>query len=288
MLAACGDSGAARHDAAVSDALEDAPPDVGIDAIEIATGPWGTPARVFPLETASQDDPTLTADLLEMYFDQNGDIYVTTRASTSDPWSMPIVSTALSSPQLDGSPEITGDGLTIYLDSRRAPVIGQNDIWMATRASRTSPWTTPVQVTELCSTDNDDSATPMDNGLVLVMQSDRNATEARLYISTRASTSAAWSMPVELAELTTGIGDYAPLLAADGRTIYFDSLISNMGDLYSATRATPSGSFENAQVISELSTAFTTDADPWVSPDGHVIVFSRYQGGVDTLWQASR
>src|ERR1043165_312493 len=46
----------------------------------------------------------------------------------------------------EDDPGISRDGLEIYWASKRT---GASKIWMSRRASRTDPWGTPAQVTEL-------------------------------------------------------------------------------------------------------------------------------------------
>src|SRR5262245_53540373 len=78
-----------------------------------ALGPWGTPAPTFA--GTDDDDPSLTADLRELYFNRASDIYRATRASPSDAWSTPELVAELSSAASETTPEITGDGLTIFI-----------------------------------------------------------------------------------------------------------------------------------------------------------------------------
>src|SRR5690349_20008434 len=98
--------GEASHDASMPDVLvPDAPPDGAMPL-----GPWGLPTALFP--GGGDDDPTLTGDLLELYFNRNSDIYTSTRASVTDAWGTPALVTELSTVYNETTPEITYDGLT--------------------------------------------------------------------------------------------------------------------------------------------------------------------------------
>ena len=54
----------------------------------------------------------------------------------------------LSSPFNDGGPVIRRDGLELFLDSNRPGALGGEDIWVATRASVSDPWSPPVHLGE--------------------------------------------------------------------------------------------------------------------------------------------
>ncbi len=282
VVGACADQKQpARTDAAVdaaTDAALDASVDAPVDAI--ALGPWGTPQQVFATD---EDDPTLTADQLEMYLNKGGDIYATTRESLTDEWAMPAKVIELSSASNETTPELTSDGLTIYVASRRTPTLGQEDIWMATRASRTSTWDPPTRIVELSSCLLDMAATPHADGKTLVLTSSRGGIPA-IYVSTRASATDPWGLPVELTELASAIGDLDAVLSADAKTIYWGSASSGGGDLMQATRDSVTDPFGAPEVITELSDPLLLEADPWVSPEGRHMFFER-DGGI---WESSR
>jgi hypothetical protein len=274
-IGACG-FGPASSAGAGSDALvPDSPGDGPSDAAP-PTGPWGTATVVFPGGVAD-DDPTLTADLLELYFNRNSDIYVTTRTAIGSPWSVPSLVTELSTASPETTPEITSDGLTIFLSR-------SDDIYVATRPNRATAWSTPVVVTELDSASIDAASAPTDDLLAIVLTSDRLTVYSDLFISTRATVAAVWSAPVPLAEVNSAYADFSPMLSQDRLTIYFDSGRNGVDeDLYMATRTTTALPFSTPTPITELDTPAAED-DPWVSPDGHHIVFER----AGQLYEASR
>jgi Tol biopolymer transport system component len=106
---------------------------------------FGAPALAPGLDTG-QDDfrPNLRRDGLEIFFDSNrtgslggNDIWTSTRASTSDPWSTPtnlVVNTAAS----EDRPSLSWDGATLYFGSNRTGE-GSFDLYVTTRAKLTGP-----------------------------------------------------------------------------------------------------------------------------------------------------
>lgn len=104
-------------------------------------GSFGPATLVAELSSPSDDArPALRRDGLEIFFDSNRpgslgalDIWVSTRASTSDPWSSPGNVTAVNSTALDARPALSFDGTTLYLHSGRVGGSGGNDIYVSTR-----------------------------------------------------------------------------------------------------------------------------------------------------------
>ena len=104
---------------------------------------WSTPVLVPELNSPYIEvQPTVSRSGLELFFTSNRpgtygqfDLWVSTRASTSDPWSTPvnlgpIVNTAGVN---QGHPAISGDGTTLYFYSNRVGGSGLLDLWVTTR-----------------------------------------------------------------------------------------------------------------------------------------------------------
>jgi hypothetical protein len=251
----------------------DAPADVAVDAQPL--GAWGTPQPVFSTATGGDDDPSLTGDMLELYFNRNADIYVATRAAVNQPWGTPTLVAELSSTSSETTPEITYDGLTIYVGSDRPGTAGQDDIWVSTRATRSDTWSAPVRVAELSTSSEDAASAPAPGDLTIVWTSSVTG-DYEIYRATRSSKTATWSTPQAVTEVNSTAADYSPMLSADQLTIYLDS-VRNAGndDLYYATRATTSDAFGTPQPINELNTTAGAESDPWISPDSRHLYFTR-------------
>lgn len=246
-------------------------------------GPWREPTPL-ALDLTGIDDPTLTSDLLELYVNLSGtDIYVAKRASVAEPFGPTTRVVELSSGTAEGAPEVSGDGLSLYMTSMRA---GTFDIWLATRTDRTQPWSPPQPVTELNSPGEDFSSAPTDDQLTIVFTSDRNAS-AEIFLSTRATSDTTWNTPLDLVEVGGTFHDAGPMLSSDGLTLFFDSNRTGTNDLYEARRATVDDSFDPPIAIVELATDQNED-DPWISPDGHTMIFSSDRDGTRRLWQTTR
>ena len=153
---------------------------------------FGTPEPVSELSTAGdEDDVTLRADLLEIFFDRDGDLFSATRGGTQDPWQGVGVIGALSSTSPDGTPEVAGNGRTIFFSSSRTGGQGGADIWSSTRFSVVSGWDTPVVQTDLNSSGSDYAPVPSDDLLHVTFGSTRDGTND-LFTSNRADPGAAW------------------------------------------------------------------------------------------------
>jgi hypothetical protein len=123
--------------------------------------PWGEPVNVGPPINTENDEHRVAVfnDERELYFcDWNGtragsfgwaDVYVSTRASKTDPWGEPQnLGPVLNSPGDEYGPTyIFPDGLHAYFTSYdREGGAGGGDIWIITRPSPTAPWDTMLPV----------------------------------------------------------------------------------------------------------------------------------------------
>ena len=104
--------------------------------------PWGPPANLGSAVNSSTFDlwPNISADGLALFFGSGrppglvpDDIWVTTRATVSDPWGLPVnlgPRVNLSAAD-DDCPSISADGRTLYFTSNRPGGYGSYDIWQA-------------------------------------------------------------------------------------------------------------------------------------------------------------
>jgi Tol biopolymer transport system component len=174
----------------------------------------------------------LTADRLELFFFSGRpggaggrDIWVLRRAAPTAPWDAPRVVTELNSSNDDYMPSLTGDGLTIFFASNR---IGRSDdIWTASRASRTAPFSVPATVAELSSLPTP-ATSPFiaRDGLTLLFADERAGGQGArdLWTTTRASPTAPFANPTNLGALFNSAAiDDDPSLSFDGRELFFAS-----------------------------------------------------------------
>lgn len=269
------------------------------DAVPDALGAFSAPVVVPELSdpSFSDDDPTVTSDLREMYFASlrpggaggMGDIWVSTRNTPDDPWGVPVPVVQLNSADEDESPGISADGLTIYfMSARPGGPVGRN-IWVATRMLRTDPWSAPTLVAELSSPDDDYQAQPSVSGLRLVMY--RDALPQRdLFEAGRATSGALWSTPTSLTAVNTSSEERSPCLDASDREIWFSSdrnASPGIHDIFTAVRTDPTQAFGLAIAVPHLNSS-ADDDDPWLSPDGRVIYFSSNRTGNREIYEAQR
>lgn len=104
-------------------------------------GKW-TPAKNIgaPVTTLNHESTaSLSRDgntLLIFKDDNNGDIYVTSRKSSNDPWSIPEPLEGVNSTYAEVSSSLSTDGSTLYFASDRPGGLGGFDIYVATKDGR--------------------------------------------------------------------------------------------------------------------------------------------------------
>lgn len=285
LLAGCGrigfapsDVDAADHDAAGSDAADD-----------VFVRPFGPPQRIPEIASAFEDDdPSMTADGLELYFGSARAGTVRTfrsiRASPSDPWSAPTEVTALG-PQ-NNNPRVSYDGLAIYFSSDRAPSEGV-DIWRATRPSRELEFGTPERVVELSTPKRDFEPAVATTQSAAVLTSDRESGDSDLFVAERRG-DGSFASPVRLALSDDPLAHGSPWLLPDGlHLVYHRELGGMRRELLYATRSSMSEPFGAPTVLVELDTP-TDDQDPWLSPDGRTILFASDRDGNPDIYIATR
>ena len=260
----------------------------------VVLGPWSAPTPIASLDDGySYDDPTLTDDLLEIYFNAvrpenlgGADIWRATRSAPDAAWEAPSLVLELSSVGADNTPEISSDGLTIFI---ARTVAGNEDIFVSTRPDRGAPWSTPAPVAELNTPAGDSAASVRSDLVELVFSSTRDVADRDLYLATRADPQRQWLPPQPLTAVNSSSLEGSPFLDATGRTLYFHRDINLNGerDLYVATRPTVADPFGPPTVIGELASA-QDESDPWVSSDGRYMVFTYDTGGNPRLFETYR
>lgn len=133
--------------------------------------PWGPPINLGPKVNSVYDElfPSISSDGRELYFSDwlairpggcgLGDVWVTTRSSIDDPWGDPnSPGPSINGLYNDGSPYISGDGQSLYLCSERPGGYGRSDMWVASRASASEPWSVPVNLGSIVNSTSYDGA----------------------------------------------------------------------------------------------------------------------------------
>lgn len=118
------------------------------DAYVQCTEPWSSPMDI-TVSTQRMFSGSVTADDLEMFLNDDGsltangiEMWVSTRPDKTQPFGLAtLVMSPPNSVDSDADPSISDDGLEIYF--YRISI----GVYTSQRATRTSPWSTPVPVT---------------------------------------------------------------------------------------------------------------------------------------------
>jgi hypothetical protein len=251
---------------------------------------------VSELGTPSSDNPTLTSDLLEIFFTSNRDnastdIWTARRASPADPFgAVALVSEASSPSSFETSSAISGDGLTLWFGSDRVGGLGGLDIWVTRRSNRDAAWSVPEDLAELNSPAFDLPRPLGLHNLVMPLSSERDSALVYwTYFSARATEAGAFGALVPIRELSfTDQSTVDAFLTDDGLTLFYSSSPpEGAGDLFVASRRTTSDPFTLSAPVDDLNTPTHSERDPWLSPDGQTFFFTSDRGGLLQIYQAS-
>jgi len=258
----------------------------------------------------------ISADGLEVYIDKpvsggiastNWDMYVSTRTTTDDPWSVPVsLGSTVNSDYSDAFACLSGNELELYFASSRSGGHGSFDIWVATRQTRSDPWATPENLGPMINTTGTDN-TPWitRDGLGLYFSSDRPGGYggADIWVTTRVSTNDAWGEPANLGPpVNSEAGDYLPSLSSDGLVLFFsdyDNLNTGMrpggnglSDMWMARRKSNTDPWEPPVGLGKGMNTNCWDTQPRICPDGSVLYFTssrpetRIWSQREDIWQA--
>jgi hypothetical protein len=245
---------------------------------------------------AIDEDPTFTADALELYFMSTRaggrDIWTARRVTAADSWQAPARVAELDSGDSDWAPAVSLDGLRIWFASDRGSV-GRGQIWQATRASRASAWNPPAPVAELASGSVDFAPAVDATETTMYMSSDRASAGGTgggahfdLYASTRAGSGAAWGAPSAIPGVNSAEDEYDPFVAQGGLVVFFTSMRSGMGDIYWSSRRSLAEPFAPPIALGDLvSSAY--DSDATLSADLGTVMFSSTRSGNAELYEAA-
>jgi hypothetical protein len=197
---------------------------------------WAGGIKPTPPNSSSSDgNPDISADGLTLFFNSDRlvggfgghDIWLTTRATTDDPWSEPVnLGPTINGPYIDAHPSISTDGLSLFFCSTR-PGYGDRDIYLSTRATINDPWSEPVNLGPIVNSLSWDSGPDISSdGLKLFFDSERPGGYGKMdiWLTTRTTIDDPWGVPVNLGPIvSTSNNDYTPCISADGSILYFYS-----------------------------------------------------------------
>ncbi|MEO7684468.1 MAG: hypothetical protein ABIU86_11100 [Gemmatimonadaceae bacterium] len=199
--------------------------------------PFGPPQPLGPTVNSASEDacPGISPDELSLFFCSKRpggfgdfDLWVSERATRADSFGPaknlgPTVNTSL----LDGLPDLSADGLTLFFDSNRAGGLGSSDIWMTTRATTAAPWGAPENLGPPVNSSFFDVAPDISpNGLEFLFTSDRPGGSGGedLWVAARTSVRDSFGPPQNLGRaINSSATEYGAHRLADGLSLVFAS-----------------------------------------------------------------
>jgi hypothetical protein len=276
------DSGTSTADSSTTDPSAGSSESTG-DPAPIQLGPFAEPTPVDILNSdAFDDDPTLRADLREIYFAStrpegqgSEEIWRSERASIDDDWDPPTLMTAFNSPDQDGWPELSRDGLVLTFGSNRAGGAGGFDLYIVTRADTDAAWSEPMPLAELNTPGGEASAVFSDDRTEVLFTSGVASNADDISRATRRSTAVMFDAPAPLLTVNTDARDAVAFLDVTQTRVLFASNRPGTGgmDLWTAVRDRGTA-FDEAVEIDGVNTIADED-DPWWADDGSVLYFAR-------------
>ena len=270
----------------------------------------GTPTNLGPMINSRyiESAPFISPDGLSLLFASDFpdgmldyDLWVTTRASKTEPWGEPVkLGQTVNTPDTEWHPSITADGLELYFDSDRPGGEGSEDLWVSKRESTADEWGTPVNLGPAINTPEfEEAASISPDGLVLVWDSDRPGGfgESDIWMSTRSTRDDPWGPPVNPGpNINTQDLEATAALSADGGTLFFTAWPSSQGygdfDIWMARKSNDANDWNTPVNLGPIINTAYSEYCPSISSDGATLYFSdmplpRPGGyGFEDLWQA--
>jgi len=214
--------------------------DIWVTTRSTTSDPWEEPINLGSKVNSSAWDgeTSISEDGLSLYFGSQrsggygwADIWVSTRATISDPWEEavnlgPIVNT--SADDVDAC--VSSDGLSLYIESFREGGHGSTDLWVSKRETLSDPWGEPVNLGPTVNTEASEGAPDISvDGRVLFFSDFFGSRPggqggSDIWVTMRATTSDPWEEPKNLGPaVNSSANDQGPNISADGSILYFFS-----------------------------------------------------------------
>ena len=249
----------------INSSSTDVDPSISVDGLELffeSRRPGGRgPADIYVSRRASKDDPwgpcmnigapvntaywaqapSISSDGLTLFFSAynrpggygSDDLWVTTRATVSDPWGQPVnLGATVNTSSYDWAPSILADGLVLFFMSGRAGGLGGDDLWFTTWATKNDPWGSPVNLGAPVNSSFNEAGPDISADGRMLFFSDHMLGPFRpggyggqdIWVTTRATTNDPWGEPMNLGPvINTSDWEFSPNISADGSTFYFCS-----------------------------------------------------------------
>ncbi len=216
-------------------------------------------------------------------------------------WSAPVnLGPVVNSNAIEGSPQLSRDGLSLYFSSDRPLGSNNFDLWVSRRDCRSCPWQDPVTLGPNINTAGEEASLALSpDGHLLFFSSDRPGgfDDTDIWVSFRWNThdDFGWVPPVNLgASVNTIHHEFGPAFLPGksifGKpTFYFTRTEPTEQDIFE-TRLTRRGAV--SAPVTEINAPVDLDGGPSFRGDGKELVFFSDRadgavGGVD-IWSATR
>jgi Tol biopolymer transport system component len=260
-------------------------------------------ATIPGIDAALETLDCFSYDGLEMYLTsfrgggQGGmDVWVLRRATVDEAWKPPEnLGPAVNTPNEEFNVCISADGLALYFQSNQSGTQGMWDVFVATRATKDSPWGQAVNLGLPINGPAGDGAPWISaDGLELYFASDRadGYGDVDIYVATRPTPNAPWGDPVNLGPLVNGPHHECSIaLSPDGLLLLFADITTfgntpkpggyGNGDIWIARRTSRSDPWQVLVNPGPPVNGPEIAANSRISPDGRTLYFCT---GLDNVW----
>jgi len=257
---------------------------------------FGTPVNLGPTVNSSSTEwgVSISADGLSLFFGSRRpgslgpeDLYVTTRASTTESWGEPMnLGSPVNNSNWSQLPSISSDGLTLFFSGNYAGG-WVDELWVATRATQEAPWDTPANLGQTVNSSSADWFPCISaDGLELVFCSNRSGGYGGddLWVTTRETTDGQWAPPANLGPtVNSSYKERSVCISSDGCLLIFGSNRpggSGGYDLWAARRAAKGEPWSTPVNLGPtVNSSAMYDQTPSLSADGSTLYFTSERPG---------
>ena len=291
---------------------------------------WSAPERLDISSAVSADiTPAISSDGLTLYFSSPragtlgfNDIWVSRRATTSDPWSTPEnIGEPVNTASNEVGPSLSLDGRTLFFSSGRPSSDDEvgacgggaatplahcdNDIWKSHYECDADGcrWSAPINVGPGVNTslyeggqatwgpyiyfNRGQTANAIPSAPPAGPPGDIYASRLELNVTPGSGASFAFGVGEPVAELNSAAVDQRPSFRLDGLEIFFTSARAGTPDIWVAKRRSFMHPWEAPERVASLS-GDAQDLHPSLSADGMTMYFASNRAGTPDLYVARR
>jgi Tol biopolymer transport system component len=263
------------------------------------TKPFGEPVLV-PVINSTFDEYAiwLTRDGLSAVVASNRsdlggpgdyDLYRTTRSAINGDFGLPTLLRNVNTANAETRPVLSPNGLNLFFSSDRPRSGTGYDVYVSSRPNLSADFGAPALVAAASSAVSDLLHSVTADGQYLYFDRPVSGTGRDIFVMNLTT----GGTPTPVPELNSQYDEGHAILSDDLLTVYFASTrigLSTSGgsaaaNILTAHRSTPTGSFTNLALVSELNTD-SADIPSYLSPDGCTIYLDSDRSGRLHLWVA--